>query len=256
MCIECHQEKSAMEFYKRKNSKDGLRNICKNCYAQNSQQHYSKHKEEILLKHKQYKIEHKKEIKIYMKQWYAKNREETLLQKKQYNSEHKEENKLSKKKWRSEHKEEIKIKDKKYRAEHKNESQLYHQQYNSNPIVKKRHNDRHKERTKTDATYVTTRNLRARNNAALKSQGVKKTMHTLESLGCTALEFQTHMISNFKPGMTKENNGKRKWVQHHIIGFDDVDLHNIEQLKKVCHYTNIIPMWEDEHIEWHKTHRR
>jgi len=26
---------------------------------------------------------------------------------------------------------------------------------------------------------------------------------------------------------------------------------SIEQLKKVCHYTNIIPMWEDDHKTLH-----
>jgi transcription termination factor Rho len=51
--------------------------------------------------------------------------------------------------------------------------------------------------------------------------------------------------------MTRENNGKKKWVKHHLIEFNEVDLSDVEQLKKVCHYTNIIPMWEDEHIALH-----
>jgi hypothetical protein len=98
--------------------------------------------------------------------------------------------------------------------------------------------------------------LRSQLNNICKAQGVKKPLHTLESLGCTAIFFQNYLQSHFKPGMTKENNGKRKWIKHHIIRFKDVDLHNIEQFKKVCHYTNIIPMWEDEHIELHRKDRK
>ena len=67
--------------------------------------------------------------------------------------------------------------------------------------------------------------------------------------------YQEYLKSLFKPGMTLKNNNKRKWVQHHPIEINSVDLSNPEQLKKVCHYTNVVPMWEDEHIEWHKTRR-
>jgi hypothetical protein len=52
--------------------------------------------------------------------------------------------------------------------------------------------------------------------------------------------------------MLLENNGLKKWHIHHIIPIHTFDLNNIEEQKKAFHYTNCIPMWEDEHKKLHK----
>ncbi len=95
-------------------------------------------------------------------------------------------------------------------------------------------------------------NIRNIINQAFKFKGVKKQLHTITLLGCTTPEYQNYIKSLFKPGMVLENNNSRKWHIHHIISFKSIDLNDIKQLKKVCHYTNCIPMWADEHKEFHK----
>jgi hypothetical protein len=231
VCSKCQDDKPVVKFCKHRRSKDGLSNECKDCAKKRNSKYYLKNKKDLNLKSKHYQIEKKDEIKLRKHQNYLKHKNENLLYAKQRRLKHKEENKLYHKQYSSiiENKEKINNRTRKWRKQRRSENLI-------NPTVR------------------LIDNTRARNRQAFKSQGVVKPMHTIEGLGCTALEFQAHMISNFKPGMTKENNGKRKWVQHHVIPFSSVDLSDIEQLKKVCHYTNIIPMWEDEHIEWHRTH--
>jgi hypothetical protein len=89
---------------------------------------------------------------------------------------------------------------------------------------------------------------------ALKSQDVKKTLHTIESLVCTAEFFQIYIQSLLKPGMTLANNGKRKWHLHHIKSCHTFNMSDPKQQRLCFHYTNIVPMWEDEHKEWHRNH--
>jgi hypothetical protein len=238
MCKQCKEIKPLSEFYRDNGKKDGFRNKCKICNKQYRQQYCIDYPEKI----KQYTIKNKEEKKSYDKKYKSKHKEKIKMRNRMHRLEHKEEIKLKSKQRYLKHQKEIKLQRQQHRLEHRNEMLILRRKYINH-------------KNKTDPIFKIIKNVRSRNIYAFKSQGVKKTMHTLESLGCTALEFQTHMISNFKPGMTKENNGKRKWQQHHIIPFSSVDLKDPEQLKKVCHYTNIIPMWEDEHREWHKTHQ-
>jgi len=174
-------------------------------------------------------------------------KEERKLYSKKYHIEHKDENKLRSKKWHLAHKEEQNLKSKQYNSKNKEEIK----QHRLNPINKNRCNKLRRERRKKDPIYRMICNMRSRNRYALKSQGVKKTLHTIESLGCTKEFFKDYIQSHLKPGMTLENNGKRKWVQHHPIECWKCNLKNIEEQKKCFHYTNIIPMWEDEHKALH-----
>ena len=169
---------------------------------------------------------------------YIKYREELKLKHNQWHSEHREQHNLQNKKRNLEHKKELKIYHKQWEIEHKNERLTNKRKYE------------HK-RYKTNYVFRIIKNIRSRMNCALKSQGVKKSMHTIEGLGCTKEFYQNYIQSLFKPGMTKENNGKRKWVQHHPIELASVDLRNPEQQKKAFHHTNVIPMWEDEHKVLH-----
>ena len=252
VCSHCKEEKLIGEFSKRKASKDGLKSQCNSCVKQ----HNLEHREEKKLYDKQYYIKNKEDMKEQKKQWYIKNKEEILLKQKQYNSEHAEEISLNKKHYYRENEEKIQLNNKQRHLKHKKEDNLRNKQWRSKNLYKMRISRKKWEnnRLKTDSAYRSLKEIRSRNRHAFESQGIKKPMRTIELLGCTALEFQAHLINLFKPGMTKENNGKRKWHKHHVISFSSVDLSNPEQLKKVCHYTNIIPMWEDEHKEWHRKH--
>jgi len=237
-CCWCKKEKPVSEFNKNKRKKDGLDHRCRICKQAQKKQTHLKNKERLFQKHTKYQLENTLERKIcsycelkknIMEFYKCKRNKDGFQNKcisceKQYHKEHFYERKIYSKQWDLENREERN----KYRV----------QRRKTNPAVK------------------IIQNVRDRMNDACKAQGIKKPMHTIELLGCTALEYQEYLRSLFKPGMIMKNNKNTMWQQHHIISFSSVDLSDIEQLKKVCHYTNIIPMWEDEHIEWHKTHGR
>jgi hypothetical protein len=73
----------------------------------------------------------------------------------------------------------------------------------------------------------------------------------MEYLGCTVEFFKNYIQSLLKPGMTIENKEPRKWHLHHIKYCHRFNLKDPEQQKLCFHYTNIVPMWEDEHMALH-----
>ena len=113
-------------------------------------------------------------------------------------------------------------------------------------------NNHYNERRKTDFTFRLIRNYRSRINIALKIQGVKKSIHTIDNINCTAIIFQKYLQSLFQPNMTLLNDKPKKWHVHHLLSICSVDLRDIEQQKKVFHYTNCVPMWEDNHKKFHQ----
>lgn len=277
ICSRCQNEKSLNDFSKNKFNKDGLQNLCKICVRENylenkdkillkTKQYYINNKEKINLKGKQYYIEHKETMntnnrqwrskhkddsKIYNKQYRLENKEAISLQRKKHRLEHKDKIKLQKHQYYLRHKKEILLKSKQHKLKHKEETRQYNHRYNSNPMNKEKNNNRIKVRCETDGSFRLLRCLRGRMNKALKTQGVKKSLHVVECLSCTAEFFQNYIKSLFKPGMTLTNNGKRKWHLHHIKHCYTFDFSDPRQQKLCFHYTNTIPVWEDEHRALH-----
>lgn len=103
---------------------------------------------------------------------------------------------------------------------------------------------RHQERLTSDLTYLLKRNLRNRFKQALKNN--YKSGSAVELLGISVIEFKKYLESLFKPGMTWENYGD--WHIDHIFPLSGGDLTDINFLKKVCHYTNLQPLWAMENL--------
>ncbi len=91
----------------------------------------------------------------------------------------------------------------------------------------------------------------SRIKSALKRAKIKKDEKTIALLGCSYSEFITHIENQFKGGMNWENYGNKRgqWVFDHILPFSRFDLNNKEELKRICHYTNIQPLWSEENRE-------
>lgn len=87
---------------------------------------------------------------------------------------------------------------------------------------------------------------RACNGTYVKSQ------RTEEILGCSMEEFMVHIESQFTEGMSWENHGQcRKgdcyvWHVDHRIPLATAETE--EDIIKLCHYTNLHPMWALENI--------
>ncbi len=71
----------------------------------------------------------------------------------------------------------------------------------------------------------------------------------MQLLGCSFGELKEYIEKRWKPGMTWENRGKGegKWNLDHINPIGLYDLRFIDEQKKCFHYTNLQPLWQEEH---------
>jgi hypothetical protein len=131
--------------------------------------------------------------------------------------------------------------------EHKRTDASYFQE-NKKTLQKKR-TSRHRDRYQSDVQYRLKDILRSRLHKALKKN--LKTGSAINDLGCSVEELRLYLENKFKPGMTWDNQGKgrNKWNIDHIIPLHKFDLLDPEQLRAACHYTNLQPIWEEEHYE-------
>ena len=60
-------------------------------------------------------------------------------------------------------------------------------------------------------------------------------------VGMSSIEFKAYLEKQFKDGMSWENYGYRGWHIDHIIPISSAN--NEEELIKLCHYTNLQPLW-------------
>lgn len=88
--------------------------------------------------------------------------------------------------------------------------------------------------------------IRIRTAAALKRKSFKKNSKFAEYLGCTPEELKSHLESKFQPGMTWDNYSLNGWHIDHIVPLASAS--SVEELYKLCHYTNLQPLWALENL--------
>lgn len=139
---------------------------------------------------------------------------------------------------------------------HKNRSQTeqhkkYAKKYYETHKVEMAKNNKeyYKKRRQNDVNFKLRINLRNRINIALKNG--QKGGSAIRDLSCSISELKTHLESKFQPGMTWENygRGKNKWQIDHIIPLFTFDLTNKVQFLSACHYTNLQPIWHENHLD-------
>jgi hypothetical protein len=74
-------------------------------------------------------------------------------------------------------------------------------------------------------------------------------MCTKELIGCSMNELLIHLEKQFDERMTRENMGVKGWHIDHKIECWEFDLTKEEEQKKCFHYTNLQPLWWDDHRE-------
>lgn len=98
-CVTCLEIKHLADFYKRKDSSDGLRNDCKCCRkARSIQNYFVKHEQNKEAKKKQY-LRRLKENPNYNAELYMRNRDKSLAISKEYYNKNKEKVKAKVKEW-------------------------------------------------------------------------------------------------------------------------------------------------------------
>jgi hypothetical protein len=104
-----------------------------------------------------------------------------------------------------------------------------------------------KEKYKNNSIYKISRCVSHRVNSFLKSKNMRKTNKTFEIVGCTPIELKIHIEKQFIEGMTWDNYGFYGWHIDHKIPLDSGRTE--DEIYKLCHYTNLQPMWWKDNLE-------
>ena len=101
-----------------------------------------------------------------------------------------------------------------------------------------------KEKYDTDINFKLKHLLRARINKIINFNRNKSSQ---EIIGCDIEYFKTYISSQFKEGMNWENYGYYGWHIDHIIPLSSAI--NDDEIYKLCHYTNLQPLWAEDNIK-------
>lgn len=132
----------------------------------------------------------------------------------------------------------------------------YKKEYNRTHKKKiKEYNAKYKKEHKNDINMKIATNLRRRINCAIKHN--QKSGSAVEDLGCSIKNLKSYFESKFYPNpttnemMSWENYGYYGWHIDHIVPLHTFDLTDPKQFKKATHYTNLQPLWAEDHIKKH-----
>ena len=103
-------------------------------------------------------------------------------------------------------------------------------------------NKRMSERKKNEPILKLKMLYRSKINKILGSKREK----TFDLIGCTPLQLKQYLEEQFIEGMSWDNHGLYGWHIDHIIPISSAK--NDEELKKLCHYTNLQPLWALDNI--------
>lgn len=145
VCKKCKLDLDVDEFFKNKNTKDGLHTWCKSCYREYQIKYYAKNKIRIIEASKNYDIKNQEKVRERNRKHYIANREKLLLISKEnskrntmlgQNNKRKEKQKIYRmnrkvseycKQWYIENKEKISENHKQYFKTHLEEFRIYNQ---------------------------------------------------------------------------------------------------------------------------------
>lgn len=102
-----------------------------------------------------------------------------------------------------------------------------------------------KNRRKIDKLWQLKVNLRCRTYNALKIKNWRKNNTFKQYIGCKQEELLSYLESKFIEGMTWDNYGE--WHIDHIIPLSIAKTE--DELYKLCHYTNLQPLWAIDNIK-------
>lgn len=219
ICCRCKLIKEISCFSKDKYSKDGLTYSCKLCKKKQDKE-YNKNKM-VSVEDKKKKLEYLKKwnkenykkIKEHRKKNYEINKEKILLQNKIYWN-----NNLLK----------IKERKKKYSLENKDKRKI-----------------REDVKLKTNPLFKLTITIRSRMRQFLKQRGYTKKNKTFDIVGCSPQFLKEHLEKQFIDGMTWEN--RSEWHIDHIIPLSSAKTE--DEIYKLCHYTNLQPLWAIDNMK-------
>ena len=269
-CTKCRESKPLDEFYNHKGRKDGKSEACKDCNKSLCKERYLKkiggkysrplltdegrdEEKKMFLKGKK-ECTKCKEVKLLNEFKSDKNK------KNGYSSWCKECHKQAHRNWRKNNMQKKKLMDKDYYIRNRekiikqvNERQKndpnrkeYMKKYaeeNSTKISEYKA-DYQRDKRSNDPFYNFKSILSASTFKAFYNRGYSKTSKTAKLLGCEWETVKQHIERQFTKGMTWDNQGE--WHVDHIIPLASANTE--EELIKLCHYTNLQPLWAKDNL--------
>jgi hypothetical protein len=144
------------------------------------------------------------------------------------------------------------IKDKEKRLEYSKKSykknqlskQKYAVNYYNNNKVKINNYRRNKK--SIDPIYKLRCNMSIRLNYFLKTKNLRKNNTTFNIIGCTPTFLKSYLEDLFTEGMSWNNHGLFGWHIDHKIPLSSAQTE--EEILKLCHYTNLQPLWAIDNL--------
>jgi hypothetical protein len=125
--------------------------------------------------------------------------------------------------------------------ENKNPDKLQYKRENFKKNNPNYYNEYQIKRKKEDILFHLKCKMRDSVNRYLKYRSTT----TSEIVGCSPQELKEHLENKFVPGMSWEN--RAEWHIDHIIPLSSAKTE--EELYKLCHYTNLQPLWAEENLK-------
>ena len=194
--------------------------------------------------HKAYQKKYRDEHKKTAIQYRLKNAESIKAKNKRYRAKKSEHIKENMKIYYLEHIQHFKNKSKNYYVKNKEAIKKYRAE--NYEVIKEQKREYQRNRLKTNTAFRVQHNIRRRLNHFFESSKTKKPNKTSDMLGCTWEFLMDYLAERFKEGMTRENHGHKGWHIDHIIPLSSAKCE--EEVKRLCHYTNLQPLWWWENL--------
>jgi hypothetical protein len=237
ICSKCKEEKDVCEFYVDKTKTDGYYNCCKECKKTYLNERKDKQKEYLKswrLNNPNYSKEYRQNNPTYTKKYYQNNRDTLLSRVKKHYLLNKEKNlekyrKLSKK----------------YYENNKEQRLEYRKKYSENNRDKR--NEYIKNKKLSNPIFHLSHTIRNRLRNFLRTKNLDKNNKTFEIIGCSPIFLKEHLQKQFTENMSWDNYGTNGWHIDHIIPLSSANTE--EDLYKLCHYTNLQPLWAKDNLQ-------
>jgi hypothetical protein len=230
VCSKCEIEKDICEFIPDKSKKSGVRGQCRICKSIYDKKRYLMYSDNFKKKSKDYYENNKEKVTNSNKIWAENNPEKRKQIVKEWVKNNPSKHKESQKKYKLKNETIIKIKRKVYNSENRNKQRLYE-----------------KQKRETDILFKLRSNVRSRIKMFLKSNNITKNNSTFNLVGCSPEFLKEHLENQFVKEMSWDNYGIIGWHIDHIIPLSSAQ--NEEELKKLCHYTNLQPLWAEDNLK-------
>jgi len=150
--------------------------------------------------------------------------------------------------WRLNNKEKYKYIQKKFIESNPGISYEYSKKWNNKNKnrVRNYQSEYYKNRYNQDILFKLKTNYRNRLKDIFRDYGYVKNNKSIDYLGCDIKFLKEYLESKFTDGMTWDNKGFYGWHIDHIIPISSAK--NEEEIYKLCHYTNLQPLWSKDNM--------